>query len=155
MMMLVPLLMMQATAMTLPTSFPVLRCRDACQTTADAIAAADAAHGEPAAAATYVFTVASVGTPGRTVYLNSAADYRAADNVSLEFGPDAAAELRSRLESRSLADGLVGRTFHVRGRARRVPVAVVTGERGATTPGYYQVRITINDLMQVGRPPAN
>ena len=91
----------------------------------------------------------AVGTPGRLVYLNSASDYRAADNVSVALTPRAASRLRALLGNRPINEALVGRAVIVEGRPRRHTMQVLTDERRPTGRGYYQVRIAVDDISRI------
>lgn len=103
---------------------------------AQAIAAAAAASsGE--VEGVFEFQVASTGASGFNVYLNSAADYRDAANLSVELHPGALAELRKALGGEP-EDLLKGKQVRVQGTARCVPIP----RRDGTT--YYQTRIDVD-----------
>ena len=146
---LLALTLLQATAVAIDTMPSAVPCADSCRSAAEAIAAADAARGEPGQAARYRFTIASVGTPGQLIYLNSASDYRAADNVSVALTPRAASRLRALLGNRPINEALVGRAVIVDGRPRRHTMQVLTDERRPTGRGYYQVRIAVDDISRI------
>ena len=103
---------------------------------AQAIAAAAAAStGE--VEGVFEFQIGSTGASGFNVYLNSAADYRDASNLSIELHPGALAGLRKTLGGEP-EDLLKGKRVRVTGTARRVPIPK---HHGGT---YYQTRIDVD-----------
>lgn len=153
---LLPLLLMQvAGAAITDAPLPVMRCDPACRSAPDAMAAADAARGDPGEQALYRFIVASVGTPGRIIYLNSDADYRAAGNVSAALSPRASEQLRTMLAGKAPANALVGQTIVVRGRPQRITIGVFDDNRRPTGEGYFQVRINVSRIDQIGLADAS
>ncbi len=123
-------------------------CAAGCQDAAAAVAAADAADGRAAPAATYRFAIASVGTPGTLIYLNSQPDYRDAANVAVALNPYAAGQLRKKYPD---LNALIGKTIVVTGAPRRHAVRFRDAKGAFTTvnglAGYYQTRIS---LMNIG-----
>ena len=153
---ILPLLLLQAAgAVVSDAPLPLMRCEPACRTAPEAIAAADAARGDPGEQALYRFTVASVGTPGRIIYLNSDVDYRAAGNVSVALNPRASEQLRTLLAGKAPANALVGQTIVVRGRPQRITIGVFDDNRRPTGEGYFQVRINVSRIDQIGLADAS
>lgn len=117
---------------------------------AQAIEAA-AARPDDGAEGVFEFAVRSVGggrSARSSVFLNSAADYHEADNLSVMIRPAAAREIEQALGG-PLAERLDGKRISVRGVARRVQVDVYGENRRKTGESYFQTRIEVTRADQV------
>lgn len=117
-------------------------------------AAADGVSASVAAVPLSALKVASVGG-GRgkqsVVFLNSKADYRDPDNLSVMVRPDAARALEEALGG-PLKETLGGRTISVRGEVQRVEIKprARAGETGDTRrEPWFQNRIEVTSADQV------
>jgi hypothetical protein len=102
---------------------------------AEAVAAAQAKS--EGVEGVFEFQVASTGAGGFNVYLNSAANYRDAGNLTVLLNPSASTPLRQQLGGYP-EDVLKGKRIRVKGTARRVPVG-----------DAFQVRIEVDAVSQI------
>ena len=109
---------------------------------AAAIAAAAASRaGE--VAGSFEMVVGSTGAAAFQVYLNSAKNYRDADNLTIELDPGPRAVLKTRLGGEP-EDLMAGRRIRVTGVAKRI---AISGRDGTT---IYQTRVRIVRPDQLG-----
>ncbi len=121
------------------------------QPVAAAIADGAVASGPEASIPLSALTVTSVGG-GRggqsVVFLNSRADYRDPDNLSVMVRPDAARELEQSLGG-PLKDMLDGRLISVRGEVQRVEIKP-RARKGEEAPApWFQNRIEVTSASQI------
>ncbi|WP_155006420.1 hypothetical protein [Sphingomonas hengshuiensis] len=102
-------------------------------TPAQAVAAAES--GE--VTGVFEFVVGSTGASGFNAYLNSAANYKDAGNLTIELHAAAINALKERLGAFP-QDVLTGKRVRVKGVARRVPVG-----------RYFQTRIAVDTADQI------
>lgn len=85
----------------------------------------------------FEFVVGSTGASGFNVYLNSAADYHDAGNLTIELHSAVINALKAKLGAYP-QDALTGKRVRVKGVARRVPVGQ-----------HFQTRIAVDTIDQI------
>lgn len=116
-------------------------------TPADAVAAAAASHGL-GKRGTFEFVVRSTGSSHGHVYLNSEADYRDPQNLSINLDVRAVGLLTRQLGA-SPEDYYKGKHIAVRGIARRVPILFTNDYGRSTGKAYFQTHVDVREPGQI------
>ncbi|THD35266.1 MAG: hypothetical protein E7773_12530 [Sphingomonas sp.] len=128
-------------AAALSIAMPAFGQGTAPMTPDQAIAAASAANSHEVSGV-FEFTVGSTGASGFNAYLNSAADYHDAANLSAELHADVVNKLHAKLGGFP-QDLLKGKRVRIKGVARRVPITKRDGTQ------YFQTRIDVDTIDQI------
>lgn len=128
---------------------PARRCGDDCLSPVEAVTYASYLAPRAALASNFKLQVKAVGNADRSWFLNSEADYRDRNCLTIRMSPAVAETVRRIYDNRSLEDIFKGRTIQVRGIARRVRIDFL-GDGQPTGKYYYQTHVNVDNVRQLG-----
>lgn len=123
-------------------------CALGCLTPVEAISFADNVAPKAGIAGEFDVTVMSVGEQQGRYYLNSEADYRERNCVTIVVSPSVVTSMYGSADLAGLAARMKGKRIAVQGIARRVRIDL-TDNGQATGKYYYQVHVVVTDPRQI------
>ena len=123
-------------------------CARGCLSPVEAVTYATYLAPRAAVAAEFELEIKGVGSQDRRFFLNSEADYRDRNCLTLVLSPPAAKALAGSADVAALEKRFKGKRITVEGLARRVRIDFT--ENGKPTGKYYyQVHVTVMDARQI------
>lgn len=123
-------------------------CALGCLTPVEAISFADNVAPKAGIAGEFDVTVMSVGEQQGRYYLNSEADYRERNCLTIVVSPSVVTSMYGSADLAGLAARMKGKRIAVQGIARRVRIDL-TDNGQATGKYYYQVHVVVTDPRQI------
>lgn len=123
-------------------------CALGCLTPVEAISFADSVAPKAGIAGEFDLTVMSVGEQQGRYYLNSEADYRERNCLTVVVAPSVVQSMIGSADLAGLATRMKGKRIAVQGIARRVRIDL-TDNGQATGKYYYQVHVAVTDPRQI------
>ena len=141
-----------------PVETPVVRpdpaetrkpCLRGCLNPVEAISYANYLAPRAAVAAEFEMTVMAVGTSRGRFFLNSEADYRDRNCLTVVLSPEAARSLAGAADVAALEQRFKGKRIAVEGLARRVRIDFTDDAGKPTGKYYYQVHVVVMSARQI------
>lgn len=123
-------------------------CTEQCFTPIEAVTLASQVAPKGGIAGRFAIQIRAVGEKGGRFYLNSEADYRDRNCLTVSLAPAVAQALAGQADLASLREHFVGKWIYVDGVAKRVTI-VISADGKPTGIYYYQVHVTVNDPRQI------
>lgn len=127
-------------------------CTEQCFTPVEAVTLASQVAPKGGIAGRFAIQIKAVGEKGGRFYLNSEADYRDRNCLTVSLPPAVAQTLTGRADLASVRDHFVGKWIYVDGVAKRVTI-VISADGKPTGLYYYQVHVAVSDPQQIQSSP--
>jgi hypothetical protein len=123
-------------------------CTERCFTPIEAVTLASQVAPKGGIAGLFAIQIKAVGEKDGRFYLNSEADYRDRNCLTVSLPPAVAQALIGQADLSSVRERFVGKWIYVDGVAKRVTI-LIAADGKPTGMYYYQVHVTVNDPRQI------